>query len=849
MRWLQTEYILKGVFLGLMLYAALYEAETPPTVQVHADGQAITVQTEAAAPQPNWENFARFNLSVLGGLLLALVIAAGLKLREGFRVRGKLHLFLLFLLLESSWLVYLGVLAGAVFGLSWIHDPAKEWNDQLLLPVVGGGAALGVVLGILRRIPQKLPRLIYCLIMAAVTAGGLLFWFGQFGDAGQKHVLRYEVLFAAQLGAAVVFFYVLTLAGREDESEVEIAVVCAGLAVSLGLLANHYVAPQLHYIVFLVPVALFFVYVLRALPWLRVVKHAFRGLSYAQVGHHRRALQSFRRALQFDPQNQWARAGYWDVHRSLDLNKIAGDPQTLALVDLDLCLDRAGALLLQDKPGAAQLDESHVLLDLVQRLRPQMQPRIDYWRAVAHTHARRYDEAAEELGRLLDPLHYGRDNPQRHLVLLQAFQLALTLSGELRRRVGDLQLGQPGRRMEAIAVVERALAVNNEDEGAWQLKRLLYSDLTEAEYFQANGDQQAPAPGEGPPTFDYNYVQQLGLALVEDDARWQRGGEYLRMAAHGLPALGPTLFLQIAQAQQRGGKMEEARHNLELAKRAGRSIGPKALGDAERAAYFSTVKYLGEICQAAGDLDGAIENYHLYAESERSGLETLRTLAELNERKGDPLSALRYTEQALLYNPKDADLISRKDRYYYSVMPDDLRQRLDSIRAGFDFDYCLRRTQTIVNGKLTGPEWLDVAAHLIQLALVVKPDSLTAKVLYARVRLRLGQRDEAIALLEQVREPKPEHFADDDEEAWYMACQLLGDLYIEANQADLAVACLSEFRKSAKSGAKTLYKLGQAYEQLGDRVRAMKAYQQVTAYEGNPLMYDAKSALHRLQAG
>jgi predicted Zn-dependent protease len=182
-------------------------------------------------------------------------------------------------------------------------------------------------------------------------------------------------------------------------------------------------------------------------------------------------------------------------------------------------------------------------------------------------------------------------------------------------------------------------------------------------------------------------------------------------------------------------------------------------------------------------------------------------------------------------------------------MPDDLRQRLDSIRAGFDFDYCLRRTQTIVNGKLTGPEWLDVAAHLIQLALVVKPDSLTAKVLYARVRLRLGQRDEAIALLEQVREPKPEHFADDDEEAWYMACQLLGDLYIEANQADLAVACLSEFRKSAKSGAKTLYKLGQAYEQLGDRVRAMKAYQQVTAYEGNPLMYDAKSALHRLQAG
>jgi tetratricopeptide (TPR) repeat protein len=849
MRWLQTEYILKGVFLGLMLYAALYQAETPPAVPVPVAGQSAAAQVEAAPGQPNWDNFARFNLSVLGGLLLALIVAAGVKLREGFHVRGKVHLFLLFLLLESYWLVYLGVLAGAVFGLYWIHDPAKEWNDQLLLPVVAGGAVLGAAFCLLRQIPQKLPRLSYCLIMAAVVAGGLLFWFGQFGYASQKHILRYEILFAAQLAAAVVFFYLLTFAGREDESEVEIAVVCAGLAVSLGLLANHYVAPQLHYVVFLVPVALFFVYVLRALPWLRVVKHTFRGLSYARVGRHRRALQSYRRALQFDPQNKWARAGYWDVHRSLDLNQIASDPQTLALVDLDLCLDRAGALLLQDKPGPVQLDEAHALLDLVQRMRPPLQPRIDYWRAVAHTHARRYDEAAEELGRLLDPIHYGRDNPQRQTVLLQAFQLALTLSEELRRRVGQPQLTQPGRRMEGIAVVERALAANNEDEAAWGLKRLLYSDLTEGEYFQAMGEQHLPPPGEGPPTFDYNYVQQLGLALIEDDGRWQRGGEYLRMAAHGLPALGPTLFLQIAQAQQRGGKMEEARHNLELAKRAGRSIGPKNLGDAERASYFATVKYLGEMAQAAGDLDAAIENYHLYAESERSGLETLRTLADLNERKGDPLSALRYTEQALLYNPKDADLISRKDRYYYSVMPNDLRERLDSMRGGFDFDYCLRRTRTVLDGKLTDPEWLDVAAHLIQLALVVKPDRLTAKVLYARVRLRYGEREEAIALLEQVREPKPEHFAEDDEDAWYVACQLLGDLYMEAGRADLAVPCLTEFRKSAKSGAKTLFKLGQAYELLGDRVRAMKSYQQVTAYEGNPLMYDAKSALHRLQAG
>ena len=359
MRWLQTEYILKGIFLGLMLYAALYEAETPPTAVVQADGQVNTVPSPAAPAQPNWDNFARFNLAVLGGLVIALVVAAGVKLREGFQVRGKWHLFLLFLLLESSWLVYLGALAGAAVGLVWIHDPAREWNDQLLFPVVGGGAALGVVFCLLRRVPQKLQRLSYCFIMAAAVACGLLFWFGQFGDAGQKHILRFEILFAAQLAAAVVFFYILTFAGREDESEVEIAVVCAGLAVSLGLLAKHFIPAPVHDFIYLVPVALYFAYALRALPWLRVVKHAFRGLSYAQVGSHRRALQSYRRALQFDPQNKRARAGYWDVHRSLDLNQLAGDPQTLALVDLDLCLDRAGGLLLQDKPDAAQLAEAH----------------------------------------------------------------------------------------------------------------------------------------------------------------------------------------------------------------------------------------------------------------------------------------------------------------------------------------------------------------------------------------------------------------------------------------------------------------------------------------------------------
>jgi tetratricopeptide (TPR) repeat protein len=468
---------------------------------------------------------------------------------------------------------------------------------------------------------------------------------------------------------------------------------------------------------------------------------------------------------------------------------------------------------------------------------------VDYWKAVALTHARQYEPAAEALTRVLDPAHSGPDDRHRRDVLLPAWRMAMNVE-ELRRRVGTPQLAQPGRRMEAILAVERYLADNPQDQDVWGLKRMLYHEVTEAEY-----DAYAGA-GLAANGFDHEYVQQLGLALIDDSARWGRGGEYLRMAARGLPALGPTLFVQIAQAHQRSGRADEARHAYELAKRAGRSVGPQTLADAERQAYFGAVKVLAEEAMNRGDLDAAVENLHLFAEYERSGMETLRTLAEMHERRGDPLSALRVTDQALLYNPKDKDLLERKDRYYYSVMPDDLRARLESVRSGFDLGYCVRRTRTILDGRYDGVEWLDVAHHLIQLALVVAPSSLAVKVLLARVRLRYGERDEAIRLLEEVRGPAvPERFeTGDDEEAWYLASQLLGDLYLETGRADLAVPCFQDYRKSAKSGAKTLYKLGQAYEQLGDAAKAIRCYKQVTAYDGNPLAPDAYDALHRLGA-
>src|SRR5207253_11254783 len=144
-------------------------------------------------------------------------------------------------------------------------------------------------------------------------------------------------------------------------------------------------------------------------------------------------------------------------------------------------------------------------------------------------------------------------------------------------------------------------------------------------------------------------------------------------------------------------------------------------------------------------------------------------------------------------------------------------------------------------------ELLDWAEHLAALAQVAEPGSFVVRLLRARLLRRRGENDKAIALLEEVRANKPEKFpSNEEEEAWYLSCRLLGDLYLN-EKPDLAVQCFQEYRKSPKSGADTQYKLGVAYENLGDRARAVKCYQQVVAFEGHPLAGEAHDALQRLQ--
>jgi tetratricopeptide (TPR) repeat protein len=641
----------------------------------------------------------------------------------------------------------------------------------------------------------------------------------------------------------IPLFYLLTFASMVEETEVEMAAICAALGVGLWILGEQLAdtSPNFKFIALALPLVLYFVYTRRVLPGLRVFKHVLRGISYANVGRYRPALLSLNRALQLDPNNALAAEQLWSVHRQMDLTQVMHDPETLALVNFELCLERVAWLLLQVKPTADQLAEAHRLLDLVAGQRPEMRPRSDYWQAVALCHERHYDLAAEALTNVLASTPYAADNPHRRAILVQAWQLALVLHPEMIRRVGTPQLIQPGRRMEAIAAVERRLATHADDSAAWDLKRLLYNDLTEAEYLEAAGPDR---PAEH---FDHEYCRQLGLALITDANRWERGGEYLRMAARGLTNLGPGLYVQIAKASERAGNFKGVWQNYELAKRAGRAAGPKNLAPEERQLYFAVVKALADDAMKHDEVENAIENYRLYTEYERAGLETYRNLAELHERNKDPWAALHATEQGLVYDKTDNDLLERRDRYYYSVMPDELQKRYEDVRKWFDVDYCIEKARWVLDRQGGELDLLDWADHLVQLAQVARPESLMVRVLRARLLRRRGEIEEAVRLLEEVRANKPEKFpSNEEEEAWYLSCRLLGDLYLN-EKPDVAVQCFQEFRKSPKSGADTLYKLGVAYENLGDRAQAVKCYRQVIGFDGHPLAGEAQDALQRLQ--
>src|SRR5713101_2974631 len=108
MNWQQTEFILKGAYLGLLVLVAMQG--------------------------PDWLQTAQVAAMALAGLVLCLGIAGYQKVREGYQVRGRLLGFILFLILENPTLVYTGLLAGLTLGAYSILN--RDEGPLLLAPVL-----------------------------------------------------------------------------------------------------------------------------------------------------------------------------------------------------------------------------------------------------------------------------------------------------------------------------------------------------------------------------------------------------------------------------------------------------------------------------------------------------------------------------------------------------------------------------------------------------------------------------------------------------------------------------------------------------------------------------------------
>jgi tetratricopeptide (TPR) repeat protein len=798
MPWIVVEYLLKGLFLGLLGYAAL------------------------AAPSPLAATV--IGLLMLAGLGGGLASGAIQARKQGARPSGRWSAYVLFLLLEYPRPIYLGTISGLAIGTALTVWTTSDF--RLLFTSFGVGIAIGVAFMAFKMVRNRSMRLASAITISVAAVAALLLGLETWPNVAPE-TTRHAIGLYLLLG--LPFFYLLTFVGEAEESEFDAAAWCAAMAIGIWLVRGSSTVPMLG---LLIPLALFYVYVERVLPGLRVFKHTLRGISYGRVGLHRAALRALGKAIKIDPSNSLARTALWDVHRRLDPAPI--DDELLRLIDPHVCLELATRLL-TEPPTKAQGEEATRLLDIAERREPRLRPRIMYWRAVAATHASDYDAAAQHLNGLLDL----PDDAERRAMLLIAWQLALLLHPGLEVRVGRLQLEKSGRRLEAIAAVERTLHDTPDNPTAWSLKRVLYAPLTDTEF-------QAGPVAE----FDFAYAEQLGLALIDEPARFRRGAEFLAIAATGMPTEAPRLWHIGAETFAKHADPAAAAHAREQGKRAGLAVGTKQLPENSRHAYFAMLKALTDDAERAGDLNAAAANLSLFADYERSGLETLRALADLHERRGDSLAALNAVERGRLYDPKDADLLERRDKYLYSIDPATLRQATEAMRNTVDVAYCLDKARKLVDLRDADAELLDWAKHLTELALVIQPLGITSRMLAARARLRLGERDSALQLLEDVREQKPEKFTSSaEEESWRMANRMLADLYLdELDRPDLAVGCLQDFRKSSQSGADTLYKLGVAYERLNQRANAAKYYEQAASYEGHPLAADARDGLRRVKS-
>lgn len=789
-----------------------------------------------------WQGQPLATLLVYGLMLAGL--AASMLLAHRKVATGKpasLSLsYLVYLLLEYPTFHFVGVLAGLLTGSLLVTFALQTWTVKDLLLALGLGLATGVALIGLRLIAEKKLRRMMVLALGAAAVALCIFYV--FRDNVQ--VVNPSLL-GLHLLLAIPVLYLLTLAGQTEETEIEIGLVCVLLGISLWVMLG----PAFQLMAMLIPLVIYVGYTQYLLRDMQAFKALLRGMGHARLGATAEALTSFRRALHFSPQHHSARQELWKVHRQIDLHQVHQDERLLKLIDFEMCLQRARDILFSEGLTPDQIGEAKQLLDLVVDQRPALRPAVMYYRAVAYTHAKDFDKAEQTLRQLLDAREFSPDEQaSRNRVIIPAWQLALLQHSEMKKRVGEPLL-QTGQRMNAIAAIENAGSDSPREE-LQPLKRRLYEGVTLAEYNREAGDsltQQASA-------FDHRLVYDHGLELLEEPATYERGIELLAIAVRGQPKHAAAVWKLAADAALKHGNHKLANQALNEVKVWSSLLGVKEMSKESQAAYYATVKQLGESAYheaKAGRQSPqvAIDNLLLASEASESGVDTLRMLAELYEMQGNVVQTMHYNEQCLMYDGKNSQYLERRERLYVSMTPADVTAHAEKLGKLIDASYLIKKSKELLEIKNAGVEQLEWAKHLAELLTVAAPEREAGWVLIGRCFLRLGQTDNGVKALEYAVQLGTAHKpGGEDLEQWYLACRIMADHYLQQARYPEALECYQHFSKSTKSGAETHYKMGQAAEGLGDRAAAKRHYQSANMYD-HPQKYEVTQALERLNRG
>lgn len=595
----------------------------------------------------------------------------------------------------------------------------------------------------------------------------------------------------------------------------------------------------------LVPAVLFWLVQNRWLRPLQALQLSLAALGHEAKGEVREALIRWHQAGQLHRSASWVQAGLARVVRRLDPAQCRDDPQVMELVDTEHCWRSAEEILLRrPPPGPALVAEARRLLALALLREPLRQPEADYWLTVAALHIGEHEEAARLLRGLLDD-RAARPEQQasRAAVLTRGWELALWLHPRMVREVGEPLLAA-GRRFDALAAAEERLRRQPGDPVAVQIKHRLYPEVTLAEYAQEAGADPRFAASR----FDHAFCAEVARSLLGDATRWRRGVELLRVAARGLPAEAPALLEEARQASERYADSALAEALAEEIKTAGLRQGVEHLSEAARQAWWRVVKMLADAALAREDRPTALALLRLYADALQAGADTQRLIADLCVQQGDIVGALIANARCLVYDAQRPDHLALRERCYYSLTPELVRHEWERLRSAFDVRYCQTRARELLDMPGSGPVQAAWAEKLARLALTAEPGNVSAQVLLGRSLLAQGQPDAGFAALsEAFHRGRGQTLSGESRDDWYLACRLLGDHYLSTGRLAEAIACLSEFRKSSRSGANTLFKLAQAYEQLGQVDQARQWYEHV-AYYNHPLAASAKEALTRLKA-